>query len=207
ATGRSRPHHPVHGAGDRRAERAGGFGQRHRRGGQAGRGQRGPRGGGLAGQQAGQLGLDGGAQHRLAGRGDGQAVDDHAFDVQADVHGWAGSGVGQARSRSGTGSSSLRNSARAASSSSGMVTGAPAWAAANAALSAMLWILPPLAGSFARRSRSRPAVGVASGKTRSQIARRSARPGSGKVTTKRSRRRNAASSAPRRLVASTASPR
>ena len=59
----------------------------------------------------------------------------------------------------------------------------------------MLWMMPPVAVSRASRSRSRSAVGVWAGNTFARSTWRSAAPGNGNVTTNRSRRRNAWSSA------------
>ena len=88
-----------------------------------------------------------------------------------------------------------------------MVTSLPWPAAQNAAFSAMLRIIPPLAASLASRSMSSSATGAWAGNARSHSLARSAGPGNGNVTMKRSRRRNASSRAWRRLLARIATPR
>src|SRR5262245_41532745 len=127
--------------------------------------------------------------------GHGQPVEDQPLDVEPDLHARAPVAAGHRKSASLMGRSSLRSSARAPSSTRGIGTGGPPLAARKAALSATLWMCPPVRLRRASRSRSSPTVGVRAGKTFCQMAFRSAIPGNEKFTTKRSRRRNAVSSA------------
>src|SRR5579864_2564603 len=103
-------------------------------------------------QQPGQLGLDRGLHLRALRRCHRQAVENQVLDMEADGHAEAPAGSSQRKSLSLTGRSSLMNSARAAASASGIVTGESAWAPRNAAFSAALWMLPPVRLSRARRS-------------------------------------------------------
>src|SRR5574337_1396890 len=159
------------------------------------------------GQPTGQFELDGGPHRRRVLAAEQRIVQQQPLDVQFDPHALPPALSSQRKSASLTGLSSLRNSARAASSSSGMPICTPALAARKAALTAMPWMLPPLSASRASRSRSNAPTFACAGNTEAQIARRSATPGNGKLTTKRSRRRNALSSAPFWLVARIARPR
>src|SRR5262249_52699636 len=124
-----------------------------------------------------------------------ETVEDQPLDVQIDVHFFASTGSSQRNVASSIGFSSARNSVRAASRTSGMVTGEPVCAARKAALSTILLMLPPARLSLARRAKSTPSSGTCGGNILRQIAWRSAGPGNGKFTTKRRRRRNALSSA------------
>src|SRR5262245_30604141 len=113
-------------------------------------------------EQARQLGFDGGLE---AGPVSGTGVEtgqDQPLDVQGDVH--AGAGSAHLKSASLIGFSSLRSSERAASRTSGMVTGVPARAARKAALSAMLWMWPPVKLKRDRRSQSSAPTGASDGK-------------------------------------------
>src|SRR6266566_5154752 len=103
--------------------------------------------------------------------------------------------------------SSLAYSLRDARSRCTMRTGSSASAARNAALSAILRIFPPVTLSRARRTISRPSVGVLVGKMRRQISPRCAASGNGNWTMKRMRRRKAVSSALFILVVRIARPR
>src|ERR1019366_1780118 len=87
------------------------------------------------------------------------------FDMDLDFHATATLlGACQRKSVSLIGRSSLRNSARAASRTSGMPTGEPARAARNAAFKAILWIFPPVIFRRARRSKSSASFGKPGGK-------------------------------------------
>src|SRR5439155_22288927 len=104
----------------------------------------------------------------------------HAADPNSDDHAAAPSAASTWKSASLIGFSSFRNSIRAASSTIGIVTAEADAAARKAALSAMLWILPPVKFNWASRSRSRTARGMSRGNTLAQIVRRSVAPGEGK---------------------------
>src|SRR5580704_2851916 len=102
---------------------------------------------------------------------------------------------------------SLAYSPRAAAIRCDMRTGSPASAARNAALTAILRMLPPATRSCASLAKFSASVGVADGKARHQMRRRCAVSGNGNSTIKRSRRRNAGSSAVFILVVRIAKPR
>src|SRR4051812_7524459 len=121
-------------------------------------------------------------------------VDDHALHAQPRV------------SDSLKGRSRLAASWRAACSRCAIETGSWSSAARNAALSAMLRMLPPVMLSRASLLLSIALSGVRAGKALRQIASRRAWSGNGKCTTKRKRRWNAKSSAGFRLVVRMASP-
>src|SRR5205823_14520511 len=158
-------------------------------------------------EQTAQFVAQRGAEQPAVARCHSGGVQHQALDVQVDVHLPAPASSSPRNSASFTGFSSFWNSCRAASRTSCIETGMEARAARNAALSAMLWMLAPVRLSRARRSKLMSCIGVRGGNTFSQIALRSAGPGNGKLTMKRSRRRNAVSSADFMLVARIASPR
>jgi hypothetical protein len=87
------------------------------------------------------------------------------------------------------GRSSFRYSRLAASNRCFIITGSSASAAINAALSAILRMLPPAILSLASRSGINPSVGVWVGNTYRQISARCLASGNGNCTTKRRRRR------------------
>lgn len=79
-------------------------------------------------------------QQRPLRQRDREAIEYQSLDVQINLHATAPAGSCHRKSASLIGRSILRNSARAASSTSAMVTGEPARAARNAALIAILWM-------------------------------------------------------------------
>src|SRR5437763_3152348 len=104
-------------------------------------------------EQAREFPFGGGAHEQVLAGPESEAFEDESFDVQIHVHATRTSGGSrQRKSASLIGRSSLRNSVRAASSTTGIVTGRAARAARKAALSAMLWMLPPV--RFSRASLS-----------------------------------------------------
>src|SRR5262245_22460214 len=160
-------------------------------------------------EHAHKLTLHRGLHARSLKSRDRQPLQHQPLDMQVNLHRhpFTSTGSSQRKSASLIGFSSFRNSLRAASRMSGMVTGEPARTARKAALSAMLWTLPPVRLSRARRWKSTSANGVLGGNMFSQIALRSAWLGNGKFTMNRKRRRKALSNADFMLVARIARPR
>src|SRR5215471_13623207 len=98
----------------------------------------------MRGEQSSQLFLHSRLHQRAVPPLQRQAVQNQAVDVQLDFHATTPGAALQRKSASLIDRSSLRNSVRAAANIKSIVTGVPACAARKAALSAMLWMCPPV---------------------------------------------------------------
>src|SRR5215472_18342479 len=149
-------HHLVHGGGDGLPPGAGpggrGGGHRRAENGHGASRQGDARVAVRVGQQTAEFRRQGTPERRHLLAGHGNAVEDEPLDPDVDHHEATPAGSGQRNSASFTGRPSFPNSVRIASKITGMVIGVPPFAATKAALTAMLWMLPPARLNEARCS-------------------------------------------------------